>query len=174
MSQFGPWAAHPMFTHEVTREKAAAFSGFLGVPLVSTRVLRQESDRRDCLAACGDCPSIFLDPDTGVRLHRGERKRSTEFVFADELLKIAKARSHGMVLVFDQRVARGNERRQVQARLNHFTGQGLTGFAYISHASFLVFGQSSDLVHDARSQLVAASGLPEATIVSATPQAKPL
>lgn len=31
LSRFGPWAAHPMFTHHVTSATAAAFSDFLGL-----------------------------------------------------------------------------------------------------------------------------------------------
>lgn len=165
LSPFGPWAAHPMFTHAVTDIEAAAFSNFLGVPLASTAVIAVDSDRPEYFAACGDCRSIFLDPDTGVRLHRREPKRATEFIFADEIVKIAKIKERGLVLVFDQSLARGSERDHVQAKLDHFMAQGIDGFAYISHASFLVLGRSGALVRDARNHVVAISGLPEGRIV---------
>src|SRR5687768_14973430 len=108
----------------VTEHEATAFSRFLGVPLVSTGTLSQKSDRRDYLAACKNCRSIFLDPDTGIRIKRNEPKRSTEFIFADELTEITKERGNGLVLVFDQSVARGSERQHAQAKLNHFKNQG--------------------------------------------------
>ena len=45
LSDFGPWGAHPMFTHPVTATEAAAFARFLAVELVSTDVLSVASDR---------------------------------------------------------------------------------------------------------------------------------
>jgi hypothetical protein len=90
LAKYGPWAAHPMFTHAVIESQAAAFSCFLGVPLISTEPLVQGADRQTYLSACGSCRSIFLDPDTGKRLHRRKRQRSMEFVFAEELVDIAK------------------------------------------------------------------------------------
>jgi len=162
LSPFGPWSAHPMFTHEVTAEEAAAFSRLLGVPVVSTETLLPHSDRRKYLAACEGHRSVFLDPDTGVRLHRREPRRSTEFVFAGELVDLTTVCANGLVLVFEQSVARGSERKHVQAKLDHFADQGVAGFAYISQASFLVLGKSSGLVQEAQGHLLAASDLPEA------------
>jgi len=174
LSVFGPWAAHPMFTHAVTDADAASFSRFLGVGLVSTEVLDRVCDRRAYLAACGDCRSIFLDPDTGVRLGSAKGIRSTEFIFGDELVKIASARPQGLVLTFDQSLARGSEPKQVQAKLDYFLASGVDGFAYISHASFLVLGQSGALVREARDRVLAASGLPTSRIVTATPPSNTL
>lgn len=167
LSPFGPWAAHPMFTHTATPSDAAAFSDFLGVKLVSTKVLLQTSDRRAYFAPCKDYQSIFLDPDTGIRLRSGRDKRSADFIFGDELIELAAAHPKGLVLVFDQSLARGREREQVHTKLEHFHSCGVQGFAYVSHASFLVLGHSSDLVHDAREKLLAASRLPESRIISA-------
>jgi hypothetical protein len=169
LSAFGPWAAHPMFTHVVTAAAAYSFSRFLGVDLVSTEVLDGACERRAYLAACGNCRSIFLDPDTGVRLRSTKGKRSTEFIFGDELVEIASARPHGLVLAFDQSLARGSEREQVQEKLDHFLDHAVEGFAYVSHASFLVLGQSGALVREARDRVLVASGLPLARIVTATP-----
>ena len=168
LSVFGPWAVHPMFTHAVTDQDAAAFSKFLGVKLVSTEVLVANSDRRAYLAACGDCRSIFLDPDTGVRLRPRGPKDSMKYIYSDELLKIAAARPQGLVLTFDQSLARGSEPAQVRAKLDDFLARGLNGFAYVSHASFLVLGQSDALVAQARDRLLAASGLPASRVAIAT------
>jgi hypothetical protein len=168
LSVFGPWAAHPMFTHTVTDTDAAAFAHFLGVGLVSTELLAPNCNRRAYLAPCANSRSIFLDPDTGVRLRSASDKRSAEFIFGDELVALASTRAEGLVLTFDQSLARGSEGKQVQEKLAHFLARGIYGFAYISHASFLILGQSSALVHEARDQVLSASGLPTHRIVGAT------
>jgi|EndMetStandDraft_3_1072993.scaffolds.fasta_scaffold79309_2 hypothetical protein len=165
LAPFGPWAAHPMFTHDVNAEQATGFSRFLGVPLVSLETLRPDSERRSYLSACGDCRSVFLDPNTGVRLRRSSGKRSPEFVFGDELVEIASARPEGLVLTFDQSLARGKERAEILNKLEHFRAQDLHGFAYVSHASFMVLGRSGPVVREARSTVAAQSGLPSHCIL---------
>lgn len=168
MAPFGPWGVHPMFTHDVSDVEAAKFSEFLGVPLLSTHVLERNSNRSGYLGACGECRSIFLDPDTGVRLHRRERQRATEFIFEDELLTIARTRSDGLVMVFDQSIPRGSEVAHVQSKLDHFARQGVAGFAYVSQACFLVLSSSHQIAAEARSQVLVASGLPDARILPTT------
>jgi hypothetical protein len=165
LAGFGPWVAHPMFTHDVSQEDAAAFSRFLGIPLASTEVLVTGTDRRSYLAACGECRSVFLDPDTGVRLHQENGSRSTQFLFADELVEIANRRPEGLILTFDQSLARGSEAAQIAAKLAHFNGQGVVGFAYVSHASFMVLGRSQDVVSQAESELISKSGLPKYRLI---------
>jgi len=168
LREFGPWVAHPMFTHVVSESEAAAFSGFLGVPLVSTEVLRPYTDRRSYLAACGDCRSVFLDPDTGVRLTGLNGMRSPEFVFADEIVAIASARPQGLVLAFDQSLPRGSEVKSIRHKLTALAEKELHGFAYVSHASFMVVGQSENVVREARRELSRQSNLPAHRIVSPT------
>ena len=164
LASFGPWAAHPMFTHPVTDAEANEFSRFLGVRLVSTKVFPASSDRSSYFAECKDARSIFLDPDTGVRLSSFNGVLSWNFIFADELVQLATARPNGLVLSFDQSLARGRERQQVQAKLRHFRSRGVFGFAYVSHAAFLVLSKSDSLIESARDQVVAASGLPQARL----------
>jgi hypothetical protein len=167
LAPFGPWAAHPMFTHNVTQTDATAFSRLLGVPLVSNEVLTPDCDRSTYLAACGNWRSIFLDPDTGVRLKKPAANRSIEFIFGDELVALAEDRAEGLVVTFDQSLARGSEHEQVQEKLDHLFACGVDGFAYVSHASFLVLGTSSTIVQEARRQVLAASGLPPVRIIAA-------
>jgi hypothetical protein len=169
LAPFGPWVAHPMFTHAVTPEQMSALARLVGVPVASSAVLAQETNRAEYLRLDAAARSVFLDPDTGVRLHRRERHRSTEFVFAEELVAIAKDRPSGLVLVFDQSVPRGSERAQVEAKLQHLGRSGVSGFGYISQACFLALGASSQLVVEARSELLRASELPESRIVGGTP-----
>jgi len=148
--------------------EAAAFSGFLSIPLVSTEVLRRDSDRQSYLAACGNCRSVFLDPDTGVRLTGLSGRRSPEFVFADEIVAIASARPQGLVLTFDQSLPRGSEEKSIRQKLAAFADRELHGFAYVSHASFMVVGQSESVVREARAELARQSNLPARRIVSLT------
>lgn len=169
LGAFGPWAAHPMFTHEVTEEDANAFSSFLGVPLISKAVLLPSSDRRAYLAACGNnCKSVFLDPDTGVRLHPKRGKRAPEFLFGDEIEAIAAIKPQGLVLTFDQSLARGSEAQQIREKLGHFKSHEIHGFAYVSHASFMVLGQSANVVATAKEDVARKSGLPAHRIVGAS------
>lgn len=170
LAPFGPWGVHPMFTHEVSVAEAAQFSEFLGAPVLSTDVLRLTSRRGGYLGACGDCRSVFLDPDTGVRLHRRQRHRATEFVFDEELLALTVMRPDGLVMVFDQSIPRGGEAAQTQTKLDHFARHGVSGFAYVSQACFLILSQSEQLAHVAREQVIASSGLPDARILAVTPR----
>ena len=167
LREFGPWVAHPMFTHDVSESEAAAFAGFLSIPLASTELLRPDSDRQSYLAACGSCRSVFLDPDTGVRLAGLSGRRSPEFVFADEVVAIASARPQGLVLTFDQSLPRGSEGKSIRHKLGAFAEQELHGFAYVSHASFMVVGRSESVVREARAELARQSNLPAHRIVSA-------
>ncbi|MEW5983454.1 MAG: hypothetical protein AB1806_13960 [Acidobacteriota bacterium] len=169
LAPFGPWAVHPMFTHKVSKPEAKRFSQFLGVPLLSTNILKLDTKRKEYLEPCGRCRSIFLDPDTGVRLHRRERHRATEFIFEDELLTIVRARPSGLVMVFDQSVPRGREAKQAQSKLDHFAAHGVVGFAYVSQACILVLSQSPQIADEARSQVLRASGLPDVRILPTTP-----
>ncbi len=168
LAPFGPWGVHPMFTHTVSPAEAATFSQFLAAPLLSTDVLDLDAERTGYLAVCGDCRSVFFDPDTGVRLHRRERHRATEFIFGDELLAVARANSNGLVMVFDQSVARGREAAHAQAKLDHFARHGVAGFAYVSQACFLVLSQSQMISDEARNRVLEASSLPASRILRAS------
>lgn len=169
LAPFGPWGVHPMFTHEVSDAEVAKFSRFLATPVLSTQVLGLDTNRGEYLSTCGDCRSVFLDPDTGVRLHRRERDRATEFIFEDELRTLARARSGGLVMVFDQSLPRGSESVQAQAKLDHFARCDIAGFAYVSQACFLVLGASHQLADEARSHLLKVSDLPDSRILPTTP-----
>lgn len=160
LSDLGPWAAHPMFTHEVSETEAQAFSRFLGVPLISTAVLNPVTDRHAYLEPVGDWNSLFLDPDTGVRISRESGRRSSEFLFVDELRALALHRPSGVIMAFDQSLPRGSERVSVSRKLAELAGGGVYGFAYVSHASFLILSASGDVAERARTLVAEASALP--------------
>jgi len=117
LSRFGPWAAHPMFTHPTNAAEAEAFSRFLGVPLVATDVLDTVCDRAHYFASCHECHSLLLDPDTAVRLEAIEGRRAPEFIFSKELIDLANVRPQALTLTFDQSPTRGRERQQIRSKL---------------------------------------------------------
>ena len=162
LSDFGPWIAHPMFTHATRPEEVKRFARFLGVRLISTEVLMSDSDRDQYFACCRlYSHSLFLDPDTGIRLKAGKDSRAPEYVFADELSRLTQERPGALTLTFDQSLQRGNEESPVRKKLQHFKGCGLHGFSYFSHTSFVLLGNNAALVNRARQQLLAQSGLPD-------------
>lgn len=165
LADFGPWAAHPMFTHPTSVCESEAFSHFLGVPLVSTDVLDAVRDRAHYFASCHPYHSLFLDPDKGIRLKAVRGRRALAFVFAEELIGLADARQDALTLTFDQSLARGRERDQIRTKLAHFAAHGVSGFAYVSHASFVVLGRSPVLVQEARHRVLTKSALPAHRIV---------
>ena len=165
LTPFGPWAIHPMFTHDTSDDEADAFSRFLGIPLVSREVLRTGCDREQYFALCARCHNLFLDPDTGFRLAAIKGHREPQYLFGDDLVGLAEARPRALTLIFDQSLARGRERVQIHSKLAHLATRDLHGFGYVSQASFIILGQSATLVEEARKQLVTASRLPLARIV---------
>ena len=165
LSQFGPWAAHPMFTDRWTKAKAGDFSNLIGVPLISRRLLTADCNRDQYLACCFDYKgSLFLDPDTGVRIE--ESGRLARYLYANELIKLTKSRPNSLTLTFDQALQRGREQDQIREKLKHFRSQGLHGFAYVSHASFVVLGCAADLVKQAREHVLRQSRLPRNRIIT--------
>jgi hypothetical protein len=166
LAEFGPWAAHPMFTHPISVSEAEAFSRFLGVPLVSTDVLNRACDRAHYFASCRLYHSLFLDPDTGIRLKTVKTKQTPAFLFGEDLINLATARPNALTLTFDQSLARGRERDEIRVKLAHFAAHGISGFAYVSHASFIVLGRSAVLVQQAHHGVLKKSALPANRIVT--------
>ncbi len=167
LAGLGPWRAHPMFTHDVDQEEGGRFSRLLGVPLLSRERLRADSDRLAYLAVCDQAEHVFLDPDTGLKLGRG---RAPQYLFGDELVRLAEARPRFLTLVFDQSLSRaGVAEHQVRMKLEHFLARGLSGFAYVSHAAFIAVGKDPVLVRKARDMVLQSSGLPASRLVVATP-----
>jgi hypothetical protein len=66
LKEFGPWSAHPMFTHAVSKEEAEMFSQFLGARLISTEVLTGRKSRKQFFEPCETERNLFVDPDTGI------------------------------------------------------------------------------------------------------------
>jgi hypothetical protein len=157
----GPWSTHPMFTEPVSSEQADRFGRLLGTRILSREVLTSVVDRNAYLAPARDCRDhVFLDPDTGIRLQPTRRKKAPQYIFGPELVAIANARPGRLTLVFDQSLARGAERQQLQDKLSNLAAEGVHGVAYVSHACFVLVGMDHSAVAAAFESLKRESGLP--------------
>ena len=165
LGEFGSWYAHPMFTEPVTPNQAALFARFLGANLVSAEELTPKTDRVAYFSACRSAGNLFLDPDTGIRLSPRRDSKSINYVFGPELIELSHARPESLMLVFDQSYSRGNQKPQIQEKLAYLANYNVYGFAYWSHAPFLVLSARVELVERAHDKLLEASGLPPSRLV---------
>jgi hypothetical protein len=166
LASLGPWQVHPMFTQTVTVEQAESFSTLLGVGLVSTRELAPNQDRNTFVEEARSCKShLFLDPDTGVSIAAVRGKKAPAYLFVDELVQIACRQKDLLTLVFDQSLPRGKERKGLEDKLKAFASRELPGFAYRSHACFLVVGPDLAVVRQAREILGRDGHLPNERFV---------
>ncbi len=167
LANTGTWATHPMFTEDVSTEQAEAFSSLLGTRLLSCDTLTHGTDRDAYLAPARDCHHhVFLDPDTGIRLKPTKGAKAPHYLFGTELAAIADACPERLILVFDQSLARGKEREQIQTKLGSLTKQHMLGIAYISHACFVLVGKNRTLLDSAFETLKKESHLPECRFLS--------
>jgi hypothetical protein len=173
LNPLGAWEVHPMFTEAVDPIQASQISAFLKARLISCEVLG-ETDRSSYFTCCKQAGNLFLDPDTGLRLRPLTAARSVEYLFASEVIELAKARPDALTLVFDQSVARGKERGQIEKKLSYFSEHGLDAFAYISHACFVVVGQAEGPVDRAYSRIRDESRLPDHRFARASKSGKSL
>ena len=160
------WMAFPMFTHEVTTDDISAFEAFLNVRVVSSKALTISTDRAKHLLAPADHRHIFLDPDTGIKLKPSNGADSVKYVFGPELIALCQQDPNRLLLVFDQSVPRGGERKAIEEKLKYFHERNICGFAYLSHACFVVLSGSETACLTARLRLLA-SNLPSSRLVGA-------
>lgn len=159
------WIAFPMFTHRVAPEKLKAFASFLGVQVVSPAPLTASTNRARHLAASEHHRHIFLDPDIGIRLRPPKRRDAVKYVLAPELISLCCESPERLLLVFDQSVPRGAELKSIKEKLVCFRDAGVCGFAYLSHACFVVLSASNSACLRAKENLLA-TGLPIARLIS--------
>lgn len=160
------WTAFPMFTHEVTDGDIAGFEAFLGVSVTSPSAITKSTDRATHFSALAGHRHVFLDPDTGVKLKPSNGVSATKYVFGPELVSLCEQNRDRLLVVFDQSVPRGKERKAVAAKLAYFRERGIHGFAYLSHACFLILSSSESACRAARKHLLA-SHLPKSRLVGA-------
>jgi hypothetical protein len=165
LRSFGEWSVHPMFTEIVSQTDVAAFESLLDAKIVSTKVLTLDTNRSAYLECGCSCGNLFLDPNTGLRMRSTRGARAPEYVFAADLQRLVEERPDSLTVVFDQCVGRGSERMHLEAKLQELRDHRVFGFAYASHACFVVAGQDRSLVDRARARVIAESRLPENRIL---------
>jgi hypothetical protein len=160
LSGFGDWSAHPMFTEDVSGDDVAAFEKLLAVTVISREVLTVDSNRVAYFAPASTCGHLLLDPDKGLRMRSMCGINAPEYLFASELVGLVKMRPAFLTIVFDQSIGRGSERSQVDGKLRELRNHHVYGFAYVSHACFLVAGTDRDLLVQAQARVITESLLP--------------
>ncbi len=158
----GDWSIHPMFTESVSSEDVTAYEALLGAKVVSTDVLEAGTDRRAYLGCAARCGNLFLDPDTGLRMRETHGRKAPKYLFAHELRRLVEGRpTDALTMTFDQSLRRGSERSQLESKLRSLGHDGLFGYAYVSHASFVIVGRDRSLVEHSLRHVLDQSRLPQ-------------
>jgi hypothetical protein len=162
LSDYGQWMAHPMLTEKISPEDEKILSRILGVPLLSNAVLNKETNREEYFKTAHLCKkNLFFDPDTGLRIDSNKRKNHPSYLFGQEAISIAQARPELLTLTFDQSLAKGREREQVDDKMIFLNKNGISSFSYISHACFILYSLNHKLIMEAAEVIRIKSNLPK-------------
>lgn len=164
LSPLGPWSVHPMFVDAVEPDAAREFTTLIGAPLCTKTLVGTAADRIESLAGCKAVHHLLLDPDTGLKMLDAPNKPSPAHLYANELAEIVNARPSFLTAVYDQSLLRASRPPQLKQKLKHFGKQGIDGFAYESHASFLFLSRDKKLLERATEALHSA-GLPALRLI---------
>jgi len=162
---FGEWHVHPMFTEAVPTEEAREFSRLLGASLVPVdEVLTRETDRIRYFASSHKCGHLFLDPDTGLRIEPITTAKAPRYLFGPDLISLVGARPRSLTLVFDQAIPNGSRHSRVEyikQKLRDLQAKEkkLHGFAYVSHACFILASMDAAVLGSAREAILNESRL---------------
>jgi hypothetical protein len=151
-----------MFTDTVQDHEVEELRFFLQKPVIQTARLTNESRSLCFKSAAVIDEHLFIDPNTGLRL-TNEGRNSVNYLFESELILLAVKRPRFLTMVFDQSLVRAVEsarRNEVTGKLRKLREKGLFGFAYYSHACFLVLSKDETLVNRARGCVNQGLGLP--------------
>jgi hypothetical protein len=159
------WVAFPMFSHPVTHQQVEAFEKFLGVHVVSETIITRSTNRVEHLTALSHHRHILIDPDTGIRLEGPKGADQAEYVFGPELVGLCNENPERLLLVFDQSVQRGRESESIGVKLGYFRENSIFGFAYWSHACFVILSASNPICQKAYDRLLG-SGLPASRLLT--------
>ena len=169
LKPFGDWSAFPMFTHHVEPADADRFSRFLSVPLISIDTIDIRTDRHPYFRQFLGAGNLFLDPNKGLKIGRG---RKPEYVYGDEIRLLSEQRPKSLTMIFDQSFDRtkgvalfDSAKFQVREKLDWFAANQMSGFAYISHAAFVVVSHDRDLITSAYETLIDSSDLPKSRFI---------
>lgn len=165
LRSFGEWTVHPMFTEAVSNNDKEAFSSLLGTSIMSGDILKNDSDRKTYFSEAINCDmNLFLDPNTGIKVNSNSSAKES-YIILDELEDMVKKRPKKLTLVFDQSVARGSERKQLQQKLDLLYSKGIYGVAYVSHACFILLSCDKSLISSAYNTLLNESRLPPSRFI---------
>jgi len=161
LNPMGSWKAHPMLTEAADPHIAQEYAKFLGVELLSTDLLSENTNRDKYFAAARALQeNLFLDPDTGLTTPKPDHRESPRYLFIRDLVKIADSRPERLTLVFDMSLPHGSEYAGLRNKLTRIEQRGIHGFAYSSHASFLLVSKDAKLLTEAFKLLRSHPGLP--------------
>jgi hypothetical protein len=161
------WSAFPMFTHKVSRENIAAYEFFIGVRIVRSAMVTVATNRTQHLLATSTHRHIFIDPDTGIKLKPSKGARSIRYIFGPELATLCREDDQRLIVIFDQSYSRcASQTPLIKEKLSYFKKAGIHGFAYDSHARFLILSGNKAVCDKAKTNLLA-SGLPKSRSVGA-------
>jgi hypothetical protein len=160
LRSFGEWAVYPMFTEDVSDQDKEAFGEFLVGKIISKEKLTTYSNREEYFIIAANCKyNLFLDPDIGVK-YNNKSPNMPAYIMFNELVNMVKKRPNLLTLVFDQSLARGKEREQLQRKLDSLLADGIYGVAYVSHACFMLISCNKKLIETATKLLLKKSLLP--------------
>ncbi len=120
----------------------------------------------------GVLSNLFLDPDTGLRLKSMRGKRAPQFLFAGELVALARARPSYLTMVFDQSHPRGGTRQSLEGKLKYLAAAGISAFAYDSHACFIISSCQAEIIAEAHAHILTESRLPPSRLVVQLPSSQ--
>ena len=162
-----PWGIIPMFTDEWNPGQIASFEGLLGGTVLIPDCIHGTRHRQQVTSAGSWDGHVFIDPDTGVR-SPSSGSSSTKLIKLDELVREAKEHPNNIILVFDQSYANAKLPAKTQAmveKLAHLRLKNVNAFGYLGQASFLVMSCDSNVLEQARQNLLNA-GIPSCRLVA--------
>ncbi len=158
---FGDWSMHPMFTGSVAPDDPEKFASFLNVRIISSDVLRGDTERSNYFRSANSRGNLFLDPTTGLCFKSRSIRKRAHYLYASELMHLTEQSPESLTMVFDQSLSRGKERAQVMNKLYSLLEHGTPAFAYCSHACFIIASRNRTLLNGAYEHIIRDSGLPE-------------
>ena len=167
LSALGPWSVIPMFTESGEAERASELEAFLKTTVIATERLTVQNRPLYFKEATID-QHLFIDPNTGLRLAEMGGKRALDYFLASELLLLSEKREKYLTMIFDQSLGRAPEsarRDEIGEKLRKLNDKGLFGFAYYSHACFLILSGDQTISSDAKECLHQGLGLPKSRLL---------
>jgi hypothetical protein len=156
-----------MFTEAVDTHEVEELKVFFQKPVILSVRLTNENRSSYFKTAAAIDQHLFIDPNTGLRLSEGGRN-SVNHLLLSELVLLAGQRPRFLTMVFDQSLCRAVKSArldEVTKKLRKLHERELFGFAYYSHACFLVLSKDETVVNQARGCVNQGLGLPRWRIV---------